>query len=116
MSDRLISADRTKFIMRKQNCTYCEYRLCDGCWVNKVLGIIDEQTTAYDVDEKMSQIAEERDNALDASEIDDYFLGVADGLKIALNTVKDGGCDDEHTQEEFEHGTEPYCDDDGNNL
>jgi len=29
---------------------------------------------------------------------------------------KDGGCDDEHTQEEFEFGNEPYCDDDGNNL
>ena len=56
MSDRLISADRTKSIMKKQNCIACEYRLCQGCWVDTVLRIIDEQPTAYDVDEKIEKL------------------------------------------------------------
>ena len=100
--------------MRKQNCTYCEYRLCDGCWVNKVLGIIDEQTTAYDVEEKIKQlkaVKKDHKNTNTIFDLNKYVL-----LDDAINIVKGGDCDDEHTQEEFEFGNEPYCDDDGNNL
>jgi len=101
--------------MRKQNCTYCEYRLCDGCWVNKVLGIIDEQPTAYDVEDKIKKLQQLAGNGHHDTLFDhkwELFLRANAVYRI----VKGGGCDDEHTQEEFEYGIEPYCDDDGNNL
>lgn len=55
--------------------------------------VIDEQPTAFDVDEVVQQLETKKTRATELKKkyIPEYFKGKADGLEFAIEIVKKGG-------------------------
>ena len=77
MSDRLISTERLKEALAK-NRNYHALNAREVSLLNRTIQIVDEQPTAYDIDEKIKQLEAEDDNG-------DYYV---DGF-VDIDRIKE---------------------------
>lgn len=87
---RLIDADLLKEIIEKEKDDN-DY-MCGLC-IEATKEIIDEQPTAFDVDEVVEQLETRnaRATALQKENTSEYFEGETDAFEFAIKIVKEGG-------------------------
>ena len=95
MSDRLISTDKLKETLssfEKMGCCECKLPVCK--YKQCVFNAIDEQPTAYDVDDVIAKLEKGLQNAKEHKEkgsySDDYINGFINGYERAINIIKGG--------------------------
>lgn len=75
---RLIDADKLKKIVKEEP--------TDGMYTEEIIDLIDEQTTAYDVDKIVKQL-----NEWKMDEANNFEDGINTMIRIAIKIVKAGG-------------------------
>ena len=91
---RLIDADKLKTDLEKAISKNEDMDCLDFL---RAASVIDEQPTAYDPDKvvaEMEKLADKaNDKILEAGELQQYYDGYEDGLRLAIEIVKGGGVD-----------------------